>query len=274
MCFYLGTHQPAWLERTDVPLFINRRRLVKRKKMPRALGRWALDSGAFSEITIHGEWSIGAVQYAAEVRRIATEIGGMLWAAIQDWMCEPHMLAKTGLSVREHQARTVQSLLNLRTIAPEIPWVPVLQGWQLGDYLDHVEMYMRAGVELDREPLVGLGSVCRRQATAEFVTIVNVLASLGLRIHGFGVKTQGLEKVVDLLASSDSMAWSRDARWMDGPALPECQGKNHRNCANCIAYALDWRRRLLERLPSSWQTAPAAHVATQPDDLRSAPRST
>jgi hypothetical protein len=33
-----------------------------------------------------------------------------------DWMCEPFMLAKTGLSVREHQQRTVTNYLNPRVL--------------------------------------------------------------------------------------------------------------------------------------------------------------
>ena len=46
-------------------------------------------------------------------------------------MCEPFMLAKTGLTVAEHQARTVANYLELRSLAPELPFVPVLQGWSL-----------------------------------------------------------------------------------------------------------------------------------------------
>jgi hypothetical protein len=34
--FYLGTHHPNWLRKTDVPLFISRRRLTGRKSLPRA----------------------------------------------------------------------------------------------------------------------------------------------------------------------------------------------------------------------------------------------
>lgn len=48
--FYLGTHQPQWLGRYDVPMFISRRRLSSRKSLPQARGRWALDSGGFTEL--------------------------------------------------------------------------------------------------------------------------------------------------------------------------------------------------------------------------------
>ncbi len=67
-----------------------------------------------------------------EARLFQEECGQLDWAAVQDWVCEPFMLKRTGLSVREHQRRTVASYLDLRSLAPEVPWVPVLQGWRPG----------------------------------------------------------------------------------------------------------------------------------------------
>src|SRR5690606_9297298 len=117
---------------------------------------------------------------------------------------------------------------------------PVLQGYTLDEYLRCVDLYDRAGVDLTREPVVGLGSVCRRQGTAEAERIIATLASMGLRLHGFGFKLQGLVRVGRLLASADSMAWSYDARRR--PPLPGCR---HKNCANCLRYAMLWRERVL-----------------------------
>ncbi|MFG2864697.1 hypothetical protein [Streptomyces sioyaensis] len=82
-------------------------------------------------------------------------------------MCEPQILAKTGQTVYDHQCRTVASYLNLMWHDDELPWMPVLQGWTLDDYLRCVDMYASMGVDLTLEPLVGLGSVCRRQSTKE-----------------------------------------------------------------------------------------------------------
>lgn len=167
------------------------------------------------------------------------------------------MLKRTGLSVRKHQARTVRSLLELRNIAPEIPWMPVLQGWHKEDYLDHLDQYARAGYDLTREPIVGLGSVCRRQATDQVVSIARALFLQGIRIHGFGVKTLGLRRLAGLITSSDSMAWSQAAR-REATPLPECVGRGHKNCANCATYALRWRDRVLHNLPDEWQWRPDA----------------
>ncbi|OHV42207.1 hypothetical protein BBK14_11335 [Parafrankia soli] len=242
--FWLGSHEPSWLERTTVPLFVSHRRLLRRRTLPRAIGPWALDSGAFSEIAANGQFETSPQQYATAVRRYADEIGGMTWAAPQDWMCEPIMLAKTGLTVAEHQRRTVASYLDLQERAPDLPWVPVLQGYDLADYLRCVDLYAAVGVQLQDLPLVGLGSVCRRQATSEIAVLTATLAGQGLKLHGFGVKTAGLDLYGQHLASADSMAWSYAARRSD--PLPDCTG--HRNCANCVRYALAWRGTVLDRL--------------------------
>src|SRR5262249_14661002 len=131
--FYLGTTEPGWLERPDfegVPLFVSRNRLVGYTAEVRARTRWALDSSGFTQIHDHGRWTVPRRQYARLARRCQRGIGRMDFAAIQDWMCEEEMLAKTGKSVPEHQLLTTHSFLELRDLEPEVPWLPVLQGWE------------------------------------------------------------------------------------------------------------------------------------------------
>lgn len=213
MRFYLGTHEPSWLSRAHVPLFISAVRLRERckRKLPAARVPWALDSGGFSVLNKHGDYPQSAEVYAAEVCRWDS-IGHLQWAAIQDWMCEPVVLAKTGLTVLDHQRRTVQSWLDLRRLAPDLPWVPVLQGFTRAEYLRCVELYGEAGTDLRELALVGIGSVCRRENTAEAEAIIRELSAMGLRLHGFGFKLGGLERCRDVLHSADSLAWSYGAR--------------------------------------------------------------
>jgi hypothetical protein len=249
MRFYLGTHEVQWLgdgRFAHVPLFLSRRRLAQRRALPRALGAWALDSGGFTELQMHGAWTVAPKAYVAEVRRCRDEVGGLCWAAPQDWMCEPLVIAGgrgahgirfagTKLSVREHIRRTVENFVELRSLAPDVPFIPVLQGWTLGDYLDCAELYERATIDLRAEPLVGVGTMCRRQATLEASLILYALASAGCRLHAFGFKVGGLRQVGDTVRSADSMAWSE--RWKHKPPLP---GHRHRHCNNCPEAALRW----------------------------------
>lgn len=251
--FLLGPHQPGWLARAGVPLFVSDRRLKTYKTLPRAIAPWALDSGGFTELQMYGRWTVPPQAYAARVRAYRDRIGALMWAAPQDWMCEPAVIASgrmgplhfvgTGLSVAEHQARTVDNLVQLRGIAPDLPWAPVLQGFHVEPYLACAQLYAEAGIDLAAEPVVGLGSVCRRQDTAEAHQIITALRGLGLgNLHGFGVKTLGLARYGHLLGSADSLAWSFDARRARVP-LPGCT--RHRNCANCLRYAMRWRNRVI-----------------------------
>ena len=247
MEFYLGTHRPRWLEAPEfegISLFVSRRRLAKLQRDFRSRTRWALDSGGFTELSLHGEWTVSPRQYAGGASRFQDRIGKLDFAAIQDWMCEPEMLEKTGKTIRDHQHLTVRSLIDLRSLAPQVPWMPVLQGWQPEDYLRHLDLYDQQSIDLTREPIVGIGSVCRRQDTSEAEQIMQVLYRIGVRLHGFGFKWGGLIRAGKYLQSADSMAWSYRARYRP-VKLPGCR---HKSCQNCPRYARIWRRQLLSTL--------------------------
>lgn len=249
----LGSHQPGWLAHAGVPLFVSDTRLRVYKTLPRATAPWGCDSGGFTQLQKYGAWTISPREYVARLYRYRDEIGHLLWAAPQDWMCEPIVIAGgyaggqrfagTGLSVAEHQRRTVANFAQLRELAPDLPIIPVVQGWNREDYLRCVELYQRMiGLDLTRVPLVGLGSVCRRQGTTEAGRIIQALHTTGVRrLHGFGFKILGLMAHGHLLTSADSLAWSIDARRR--PPLPGCT--RHKNCANCLRFALAWRTRVL-----------------------------
>lgn len=218
--FMLGTHRPNWLypgsreRRPAGPLFVSARQLThaRRTAYPSCDTRFCVDSGGFTELRQNGGWVTTPEAYAAQVQALDEQTGTLQWAAIQDWMVEDDALRCTGRTVREHQQLTVASFLALRSLAPHIRWLPVLQGQTLEEYFEHVDMYAAAGVHLATMELVGVGSVCRRQASTEIADILRALAGAGLRLHGFGIKTGGLELGAAYLSSSDSLAWSLGAR--------------------------------------------------------------
>lgn len=243
MQFWLGTHQPHWLRRYRVPMMVSRRTLARYKTKPRALAPWFRDSGGFTELRMYGNWNQQpAAQFVAEARRDMEEVGAIAHMAPRDWMCEPLVISGgagfvgTQLTVAEHQRRTVADFLDLSSRAPELPWVPVVQGWTLDDYLHCLELYDRAGIDLASYALVGVGTICRRQGTIEGRRILQRLSSEGLRLHAFGLKTDGIPLAAKYITSSDSLAWSYDAR--RSPPLPGCT--THKNCANCHHYAFRW----------------------------------
>jgi hypothetical protein len=214
-----------------------------------------------------GEWSLNSRAYVALARRFRDEIGNMAWAAPQDWMCEPFILAKTRSSVESHQRRTVRNYVGLMEMAPDIPWIPVLQGWCVYDYMRCIDLYSLYRVDLTKCALVGVGSICRRQGEVRIALLLDELARHGIRLHGFGIKLKGLELAAQSLISADSMAWSFDARRKP----TTCGSATHKNCANCYEYACDWRSRvvgLIERIArSSVQQMPNAVLSDIEDAI-------
>ncbi|WP_067481897.1 deazapurine DNA modification protein DpdA family protein [Actinomadura hibisca] len=247
MRFFLGTHQPSWLRHVRVPLYVSQHALSPLVSLPRRLqgAVWALDSGAYTELTAFGRWRLDAPAYAKLARRYHDEIGPMSHCAQLDWPCEDAALKQTGLSIAEHQAATIRNGLDLREREPELPWMMVLQGVRRGDYLRHLDQWLAAGIDLTKEPIVGLGSVCRRGNTISTALLIDELAGYGIKLHTFGYKIQGLLASADKIASADSLSWSRTARWEQ----VRIHGHDHPgHCGNCLPYALDWRETLLDQV--------------------------
>ena len=73
--FYLGAHHPHWLWQAEFPLFVSHRQLTRRRTLRSALSPWALDSGGFTELSLHGRWVTPPGAYAEAVDRYATRPG-------------------------------------------------------------------------------------------------------------------------------------------------------------------------------------------------------
>jgi hypothetical protein len=134
-------------------------------------------------------------------------------AVSQDWMCEPFILEKTGLTIDDHQRLTIERYYALLPLI-RIYLMPVLQGYSLESYLNHIDQY---GDRLTPGLHVGIGSICKRNVNIqEIEAIITAIKERrpDLRLHGFGIKTSSLSSalVLDNLDSADSMAWSFSAR--------------------------------------------------------------
>jgi hypothetical protein len=209
--FFTGLHQPSDAKHFDAS-FISVNRLRCRRSQF-TTGEWIMDSGAFTEISTHGCYRHSVSDYAREIRRWVGK-GKLLAAVAQDWMCEPFIVAKTGLSVERHQELTVHRYDALLAEQPGAYILPVLQGYAPGDYVSHLVMY---GDRLAHGQWVGVGSVCKRNGTPDQVAAVLLAikrARPDLLLHGFGLKTTALAHplVRSMLHTADSMAWSYHAR--------------------------------------------------------------
>lgn len=217
--------------------------ILEHRRSDFAAQEWMLDSGAFTRI-VTGKGHMPVDDYAAQIVRWS-RCGDMVAAVAQDWMCEPFILEITGLSVAEHQHRTIEGYKALRQVVPPaIHVMPVLQGYTPEEYADHVKAYASL---LLPDMWVGVGSVCKRNSTPRQVE--QVLISVArerpdLKLHGFGLKNTALKSgiVHGLLYSCDSMAWSYAARR---------QGRN----ANDPQEAIEYTKRIEARSIQGVMTA-------------------
>jgi hypothetical protein len=219
--FFIGLHQPSDGKHFEQAcISINRLRGPKGRKapLPASLKRVLIDSAAFTELHIHGHYRHDVREYADAAAPWCRD-GRVVAIVAQDYMCEPFMLAKTGLSVAEHQRLTIERYDALAAywfgeLRQTTPILPVLQGYTVADYVAHLRAY---GDRLTPGMWVGVGSVCKRQGDPK--AIVAILRAIkaerpDLRLHGFGVKLTALNdpEVRDLLETADSTAWSYSAR--------------------------------------------------------------
>lgn len=207
------------------------RTLRTMKTLPRAAVPWVLDSGGFTELSKHGKWTWSVREYADNARRYQDEIGQLQWAAQMDWMCEDQIVEKTGKSVREHLWRTIENYFELRHLAPEVRWMPCLQGFRRDDYYECWEAYVASGVKLSEQPIVGLGSVCCRkdEDICNVFPVMHDLHARGVKVHAFGLVASAIDVAMQYLASSDSMSWSFTER------------KQKTGRQNSLEAALEWR---------------------------------
>lgn len=226
-----------------VPIMCSDLRLKRRSRLKRAGAAVMIDSGSF---TIHdtGQRFDSPAVYADRIRHYQEEIGGIVSVATYGRMCEPYILSKTGSTVERNQHLTIQSYCELRDLAPDVPWLPELQGWAEQDYHTCLELYATYGIQLQQMPAVGVGTICRRQGTKEAQQIIASIAARGIKIHAFGAKTTGIQANHQNITSADSFAWSYGAR----KRTRDCPHGLVRWERNCPHYLMDWRDSVLRGL--------------------------
>lgn len=228
MRFFVGMHVPSDAHKVDAAFVsINR---IRNRKSAFLVGDWIMDSGAFTQLDRFGGYDDPPSVYAAEIRRWAGN-GNLLAAVSQDYMCEPFMLAKTGLTVADHQRLTIERYDAITACdTGGIYVMPVLQGYAPADYVRHIRQY---GDRLKPGMWVGVGSVCKRNgdpSAIEDVLIAIKRERPDLRLHLFGVKETALKSkaIRDMAFTADSMSWSFSARK---------QGRDANDWREAVAFA-------------------------------------
>ena len=206
---------------------------LRGRKDPLSVGRWMLDSGAFTQVTKFGDFIQSTEEYVRLAVRFQDQ-GELACIATQDYMCEPSVIAELQsqgrkASVRIHQNNTVKRYIDIMEQSVKqglkVPVMPVLQGWEVEDYYDHYIKYCNelsnrrywngkewhcpfmdrpyyhghTGELLNAGHWIGIGSTCKRNTNPEVVS--QILDRLGScinyeyhKVHLFGFKKTGLRQ--------------------------------------------------------------------------------
>jgi hypothetical protein len=126
------------------------------------------------------------------------------WCATPDYPCEPELADG---EVHRRVELTVQKAAEAIQRRPEVRWWPVLQGWNLRDYLRCWELYEKAKIAPK-----AVGTLCRRNQAKQIAQIMAAIQAErpGFRYHLFGVKLSALKEapIRQTAASIDTAAWS------------------------------------------------------------------
>lgn len=189
-------HPPLWENTNPVPLLIaasscwNGQRLRALGWPTQASGRFC-DSGGFVFGRNRSCFPFDTSDYHVWLTAMQPNL-----AACLDLPCEVEITADNA-EVARRQAWTLKAAQQL--LSPPAPWawVPVVQGRTLEQYATHARAYRAAGLD---QPLMGIGSLCRRTRTGEIRAIVATVAEElpGVRFHLFGVKLGLLKQRVAL----------------------------------------------------------------------------
>lgn len=233
---------------------------LRYRQDPMVVNRWMMDSGAFSQINLYGDFIMSPEEYIKLACKFQYN-GRLACVVTQDYMCEPDVIKKlneTGnrASVRIHQKKTVERYIKLVDLAKkyhlQVPVMPVLQGWEVDDYWDHYCMYKSAfmagsGRMRWNPEWIGIGSTCKRNKNPEIVTEIldsleyqirgyfaqpwmNFQACAGIdynktKVHLFGFKKTGLKnsRIKDRIYSADSFAYDFDDKMKGGLRTSEAR---------------------------------------------------
>lgn len=243
---------------------------LRYRQDPLVVNRWMMDSGAFSQINLYGDFIMSPEEYIKLACKFQYN-GRLACIVTQDYMCEPDVIKKlneTGnqASVRIHQKKTVKRYIELMDLAKkyhlQVPVMPVLQGWEVDDYVDHFYMY-RSMLHFEQQrrtfytstgipdhnlwphafhhriadgspiavnrPWIGIGSTCKRNTNPEVVSqildaVIPLLPS-NAKIHLFGYKKTGLKnsRIKDRIYSADSFAYDFDDKMKGGLRTSEAR---------------------------------------------------
>ena len=178
-----------------------------------------IDSGGFTAAKRWGSYPWTHQQYVDWIRATSRDVI-LDFCAVMDYACEPNVDRSILATNKDRIKATIKNEMELKRIAPDLPWLPVLQGDNLLERAYDLDRRCKLGAL--PAGYAGLGSVCGRGAGGAKSVVKFYADQLpGVRYHGFGMHIQALDDdaVYNAIRSWDSYSWNwgRGQKDMDRP---------------------------------------------------------
>lgn len=236
--FYFTCH-PGDMSRTRLPAGVpvmlvasahwdaDRRRFRVRRPPADHVGPVAVDSGGFTAARRWGDYPWTHQQYVDFVRETTRDVQ-LVFCAVMDYACERGVNRSIHPSNRARIDAGLANEQSLRALAPDLPWLAVLQGDSPAERTYDLVRRCHLGLLPAPGGVAGIGSICGRRAREAAAVIRWYGRRLpGVSYHAFGLDVRALDVADDvalLLASWDSYAWL----WARGRKFYDRPGELHR----------------------------------------------
>lgn len=179
------------------------------------LASLSLDSAGFVAMARYGGFPWRTADYLALAASYPFR-----WFASMDYCVEAE-IARDREEVLDRISRTIRANFDCRSGARDLGiehlLMPVIQGRRPEDYERCLDGLL---LDYSRTPLIGVGSMCRREVPGPegLIAVLDHLDRIlpkGVRLHGFGIKGTALSHLKGLehrIASTDSQAYGQTAR--------------------------------------------------------------
>ena len=174
-----------------------------------------LDSGGYSFFSRWGDYPFSIEDYVSLAHLLQDQYP-LYRVATLDYPCEPDINRSHLMTNEDRITKTVYNAVSCYDADKTLPWLPVIQGYTLDEYLHCVDLYNEAGIISD---YWAVGSLCSRKGELRSIkyllTNLKELALSNVKVHAFGLNIPYIKdpQIFDLLYSSDSAAWTFNYEW-------------------------------------------------------------
>ena len=180
---------------------------LSRTIIPDSVEQVILDSGGYSFFSSYPDYPFSIEDYVGLVNLIKDQ-SGITRVVTLDYPCEPDINRSRVSTNEERIQKTVSNAVECFQYDETIPWLPVIQGYTIDEYLYCVDLYKEVGITSD---YWAIGSICSRKGFPHKIRrIITTIADIvPHKIHAFGLSLTYLydPQIFNNIYSSDSAAW-------------------------------------------------------------------